>query len=174
MKPLLILFFLASTLLAFSQTDTINQLDSFETKEYKIQYPLGSTLDTSKFMGMDFAIYLQKENGINDFRENINLVSQDLNGQTISLDEFARITEKQFKAMANDLKIYESKKMKLGNKEYYIDIYGMTQGVYKLKLEQYYFIKNNKVYILTFTTKIDTFDTFKNIGEEIMNSFVIK
>jgi transcriptional regulator with XRE-family HTH domain len=35
-------------------------------------------------------------------------------------------------------------------------------------------VKNNNAYVLTFTTEVDQFDAFKETGEKILNSFILK
>ena len=53
-------------------------------------------------------------------------------------------------------------------------IYNDDQGIYKLKFEQYYWVKKEKAYVLTLTCEIDQFEQYIETGEEIMNSFRLK
>jgi len=72
-----------------------------------------------------------------------------------------------------DSKIYESTTIKDQNGEYHKIIYSATQGVFKLKFEQYYFVRNNKAFVLTLTTEAEKFDAAKTTGEQILNSLII-
>jgi hypothetical protein len=174
MKQLLTLIFIFSTISGFSQNNPSKQLINFVQEHYKIQYPSSWTLDTSKKMGTDFIVISPKENDTDKFRENVNLLVQDLSGQNIDLNKYAEITQKQIKEMVTDGTIYEAKKMiKPDKSEYYKMVYGMTQGIFKLKFEQYYFIKNDKAFIVTFTAELSNFDSFLNVAEQILNSFVL-
>jgi hypothetical protein len=174
MKALLILSFLFTTLFCYSQNDSTVKYISFEKELYKIQYPDNWSLDTSRLMGTELFFFSPKENDADRFRENLNLYIQDLKGKNIDLVRFAKISEKQVNELVTDGVIYSSKKITTANSEYYKMIYGMTQGIFKLKLEQYYFIKNEKAFVLTFTTEEDKFEDYKNTGEKILNSFLLK
>jgi hypothetical protein len=174
MKQLFTLSFAFSTIFGFSQSDSPNQLTIFVRESYKLQYPSSWTVDTSRKMGTDFIFFSPKENDTDKFRENVNLLVQDLTGQNIDLGKYAEITEKEIKEMATEGVIYESKKIiKPDKSEYYKMIYGMTQGIFKLKIEQYFFIKNDKAFIMTFTAELNKFDSFLSVGEQILNSFML-
>jgi hypothetical protein len=174
MKQLFTPIFIFSTLFGFSQSDSPTQLKNFAQNGYKLQYPSSWTIDTSKRMGPDFFIFSPRENDTDRFQENVNLLVQDLTGQNIDLDKYAKISEGQIKELAMEGTIYESKKITKPDKsEYYKMVYGMTQGVFKLKIEQYYFIKNDKAFIMTFTAELNKFDSFLSAGEQILNSFVL-
>ncbi len=174
MKQLFTLIFIFSTLFGFSQSNSPNKLKNFAQNGYELRYPSSWTIDTSKRMGPDFFIFSPRENDTDRFQENINLLVQDLTGQNIDLDKYAKITEGQIKEMAIEGTIYESKKMmKPGKSEYYKMVYGMTQGIFNLKIEQYYFIKNDKAFIMTFTAELNKFDSFLGVGEQILNSFAL-
>jgi hypothetical protein len=171
MKIIFTFIFVVVTSYASSQVDITNRLTNYIKENYKIQYPNTWTIDTSRKMGAEFFIYSPKENENDKFRENVNFIIQDLNGQNIDLDKYAQITEQQIKDLATDGKIYDSQKIKTAESEYYKMTYGMTQGIFKLKIEQYYFIKDEKAFVITFTSELDKFEAFKSVGEQILNSF---
>jgi hypothetical protein len=174
MKQLFTLSFTFWTIFGFSQNNPSNQLTNFVRESYKLQYPASWAIDTSKKMGADFFILSPRENDTDKFQENVNLLVQDLTGQNIDLDKYAEITERQIREMAIEGTIYESKKIiKPDKSEYYKMVYGMTQGIFKLKVEQYYFIKKDKAFIMTFTAESSKFDSFQSAGEQILNSFVL-
>jgi len=92
----------------------------------------------------------------------------------IDLEKDTAISIGQIKTMATGSKIEESKTIKTGKATFQKIIYTATQGGFKLKFEQYYYMANKKAYVITFTTEIGKFDIFKPIGEEILNSFALK
>jgi hypothetical protein len=174
MKQLFTLTFILSTICCFSQSDISKQLTSFAKENYKIQYPSDWSIDTLKKMGADIFIFSPKENENDKFRENVNLFVQDLTGLNIDLDKYAKTTEGQIKEMVTEGIIYESKKVtQTGRPEYYKMVYGMTQGIFKLKIEQYYFIKEDIAYVITFTAELNKFESYQNVGEQILNSFIL-
>lgn len=173
MKLLLIVTCIFGFTFIYSQGDTSKTWITFSKEQYKIKYPDNWDIDTSKLMGTEFFIFSAKENDSDKFRENISLIIQDLQGQNIDIDKYAQISEGQIKDIATEAKIYDSKKMNIGKPEYFRMIYGMTQGIFKLKIEQYYFVKNEKAFVITLTTELEKFESFKMIGEKILNSFLL-
>jgi len=121
------------------------------------------------------SILLSKQTSQQDlFRENVNLIIQDLATYNIDLDKFVEISEGQIKTMITNGNIIESNRIKTGDSEYQKVIYTGVQGQFNHKFVQYYWIVKGKAYILTFTCEISQFDNYKEVGERIMNSFQIK
>ena len=96
---------------------------------------------------------------------------QDLKGQNINLDKFVQISEGQIRTMLTNGKLIESSRINENNSEFHKFIYTADQGIYKLKIEQYFWVKNEKAYILTLSTETDQFEKYKKTGEQILNSF---
>jgi hypothetical protein len=157
-----------------SITDSQSEWKTFQGIGYLIQYPGSWDLDKSGKGGTSFIILSKLSSQQDKFRENVNLIIQDLSGQNINLDKYVEISEGQVKTMINKGKILESKRLNANKLEFHKIIYTGEQGIYLLKYEQYYWIKNNKAYVLTLTCEINQFDKFKIIGEKILNSFVLK
>ncbi len=141
---------------------------------YSIQYPETWDLDKSGMMGMSFILLSKQTSATDMFRENVNLLIQDLKAQQINLDKYVEISEGQIKTLITNSNITESKRQNENGSEYQKVIYTGEQGNYKLKFEQYYWIKDEKAYVLTFTCAIDQFETYQTIGEKILNSFRLK
>jgi hypothetical protein len=140
---------------------------------FKIQYPNKWTIDTSGMMGSEFFVFSPKENANDKFRENVNLIIQDIGGQNIDLDKYAQISKDEINTMGNEARIHESKKVKKGKSEFYKMIYEMKDGDYKIKIEQYYFVTNTRAYVLTLATEFAKFANFKTVGEGVLNSFQV-
>ena len=83
----------------------------YENLNYSISYPETWRLDTSHMMASDFFIFSRKEDSSDLFMENVNLMSYDLQGQSITLDSFVHTSEKQISTMANDYKILHSARL---------------------------------------------------------------
>lgn len=156
------------------QLNIPNDWKTIDESGFTIQYPDSFELNKSGHMGTTF-ILLSKQTSQQDlFRENVNLIIQDLTGQNINLDKYVEISEGQIKTMITNGNIIESKRMKTVDKEYQKVIFTGTQGQFNLKFEQNYWIVKQKVYVLTLTCEIDQFDEYQAIGEKIMNSFKIE
>lgn len=147
---------------------------TLDKTDYTIQYPDDFELNTSGQMGMSFILLSNKTSPQDEFRENVNLVIQDLTGQNTDLNKYVEISEGQIKSMITNSNIIESKRIKDGNMESQKVIFTGFQGQFNLKFEQHYWIVNNKAYVLTFTAEVNEFENYKEISEKIINSFKIK
>lgn len=141
---------------------------------YSIQYPENWELNTSGQMGMSFILFSKQSSTKDQFRENVNLLVQDLAGQDIDLDKYVEISEGQIKTLITNSNLIESKRQTENELEFQKVIYTGDQGIYKFKFEQLYWIKNGKAYILTLTCEIDQFDHYKETGKKILKSFRLK
>ena len=141
---------------------------------YSIQYPDSFYLDRSGKAGAAFALLSNQTSQQDRFRENINLIIQNLAGQNIDLNKYVQISQDQIKSMITDGTVIESTRMKKNGLEYQKIIYTGMQGMYGLKWMQYYWIKNEKAYVLTLTCEADQYDHYAEIGEKIMDTFTLK
>jgi hypothetical protein len=151
-----------------SDWKTLNQ------SNYSIQYPATWELNQSGQMGTSFILFSPLESEQDKFKENVNLLIQDLRGKNIDLNKYTEISEGQIKTMATNSNLIESKRLKTESGEYHKIIYSADQGIFHLKFEQYYWVTNDKAYVLTFTSEQNRFDSFKETGEKILNSFKLK
>jgi hypothetical protein len=171
MKLIQTLTLLALTYSAFSQIDKSIEKINFSKNNYKIQYPKSWSLDTSRVMGSEFFVLSPLEKDADKFRENAGLVIQNLAGQNIDLEKYKKNTEGQITEMATEGKVFESVVLKSDKGEYYKITYAMTQGKFRLKITTLCYIKNDKAYLITFTSELDKYDQYKKTAEEILNSF---
>ena len=146
----------------------------FTADDYSIQYPKDWELNENGQMGTSFILFSALENDEDQFRENVNLIVQDLQGRSVDLDAFTEISEEQVKSMMTNCTLYESKRIKKGSQEYHKLIYSADQGAFSLKFEQRYWIENDKAYILTLTCEKTKFSSFQEVGEKILNSFSLR
>ena len=151
-----------------------NGWQTLDQSGYSIQYPDSFQLNNSVQGGTAFALYSKQTSPQDNFKENINLLIQDLTGKNIDLDKYTEISENQIKKMISNAKIIDSERIKSGDMEYQKMIFSGDQGQYNLKFEQYYRIVNEKAYVLTYTAVLDQFDKYQGVCEKIMNSFKIK
>ena len=171
---------LVSTFIACGQTkeskdeETNLNWKTYEVSDYSIQYPDSWELNQNGQMGTSLILFSPLESRKDKFRENINLLIQDLSGYNLDLNEYAKISEGQIKTLVTNSILIESKRIKNGSNEYQRVIYTGDQGIFHLKYEQFFWVKNDKAYILTLTCEQDKFSVFKKVGEEILNSFMFK
>ncbi len=153
--------------------NTFQEWETFNGSDYSIRYPSNWELNDSKQMGTSLILFSPIENSKDKFKENVNLIIQDLSAYNLDLDDFIEITLDQVKTMINNSTLLESKRIKSSNQEYHKLVYLGDQGVFNLKFEQYCWVINEKAYILTLTCERNKFPIYKVIGEKILNSFLL-
>jgi hypothetical protein len=175
MKLISILTTLTLTLThtAFSQTNTSTEKANIVRNAYQVQYPKTWKVDSSRTMGADLFIFSPLENATDKFRENVNIIIQDLKGQNIDLEKYKQISDKQFAELKENIQVFESTVTKLNGKQCYKAMYRLTQGGFKLKVASICYIKDEKAYLTTFTSEIDKYEQYKKAGEEILASFTL-
>jgi hypothetical protein len=150
---------------------TVNGVKTLNENGYSIEYPDNWDLNKSGQMGTSFMLFSKPSSSQDQFRENVNLIIQDLSGQSTSLDKYVEISEEQIKTMITNGNIISSKRLKSNGIEFQNVIFTGKQGIYNLKFEQYYWVIKQKAYVLTLTCEINEFENYKTTGEKILNSF---
>ena len=111
--------------------------------DYSIDYPSNWTFDSSGLMGTKFIIFSELEPENDDFRENINLIIQNLKGMDMGLDKYVEISEAQVKKLLTNGELLSSDRLNVNNLEFQKVVFTGDQGIYKLKFEQYCWVKND-------------------------------
>src|ERR1700758_2867940 len=104
--PYSLLLILFSTNVKSQQKET--GWPSFNQKEYTVKYPADWQLDKSGQSGTSFVLFSPLENKADLFKENVNLLVQDLTGKNIDLTKYTEISEGQINTMMPNSKIIES------------------------------------------------------------------
>ena len=174
---LLVLTSLFLTSFAESQTtksNTQNDWKTLDENSFLIQYPIDWELNKSGQMGTSFILLTQLSSTQDKFRENVNLIIQDLTGQNIDFNKYVEISDGQIKSMGANASLLESKRLNSNGKNFQKVIYTLKQGIYNLNIEQYYWVEKGKAYVLTLTCETTEFAKYKETGEMILNSFKLK
>lgn len=128
-------------------------------------------LDESGSNGAEFYLFSQKVKPGDDFVENINLMIQDLETLKYDLNQFVALSENQINTNG---KLIESVRKKSGEKEYHLPIFeGKFNGL-DLKFMQYDFVKNDRAYVLTFSSSKNEFADYEKQMEMVMNTFELQ
>ncbi len=141
-------------------------------KNYSISYPNNWELNQSGLMNTKFILFSPLSSEQDQFKENVNLVIQDLTGYNINLDKYVEISESQVMTIITDGHIIESNRMTSEKLDYQKIIYTGKQGIFNLKFEQYYWVVDNMAYVLTLTCEENEFVNYQFEGEKILNSFI--
>jgi len=169
---LLVLFAIVLNFTAYGQTK--DNWKTLNENNYTIKYPGSWELNQAGQLGTSFVLFSPLSSEQDQFKENINLLIQDLTDLYFNLDEYVQLSLNQIKTMATTPETIKSKRIESNSANYQKVIYTAKQGDFLLKFEQYYWVKNNKAYVLTLTCEENQFATFKMVGEKILNSFQIR
>lgn len=153
---------------------TINEWKTLDQPAYSIQYPSTWELNQSEQLGSSFVLFSPVESKNDKFKDNVNLLIQDLTGYNLDIYKYTEITEEQIKTMVTNSTLIESTRKNNDKGEYHKIIYSGEQGIYRLTFEQYYWVINDKAFILTFTCEQEKYADMKETSGEILNSFILK
>lgn len=159
-----IIFFL-TILTAQSQ-----EMKLLSEEHYSISYPSDWQLDQSDQL-TEFYLFSKLEGNGDSFNENINLISQNLSGVKIDLDEYTRITVNQIRHYFKDEVLKAVKRKNVDGENFTEVIYSGKMEDVKLRILQYNYLKDGKAYVLTFTAEEDKFDAYKDVVYKTFNSF---
>lgn len=162
------LLILISNFSLFSQAKDWSTLNK---NNISIDYPKDWELNESGQMGTNFILFSPLTSPKDQFRENVNLLVQDLTGYNLDLEKYVEISEKQIKTLMANGKIIKSKRVLNKELSYQKIIFKGKQGVLDLKFEQYCWEVEDKAYVLTLTCEENQFQKYKVIGEKKLNTF---
>lgn len=180
MKHLKLIGLILSMIWIYSCNQSAVKNESIEAPEgwnllhengYSLHYPQDWTLDQSGQSGTSFIVLSQPSSPDDLFRENVNLLIQDLNGLNMDLDKYTQISLDQINMMLTNGNIIENVRRKADGSVFQKVVYTGDQGVFKIYCEQFYWVKDKKAYVLTLTCETDQLDSYKEIGEQILKSF---
>lgn len=176
MKYVFLLQFAFLTI-SISAQDTLMSIDqsdwtTFKADEYSIQHPTDWEVNKEGTMGTSFYLFSPMSSATDAFRENINLIKQDVSAYNMNLDQYAELSVSQIPQFITDGKIISSERMK-DHGEYQAVTFTGKQGIYDLKFLQFYWIHSGNAYVLTLTCAITSFDEYVDLGKTIMGSFKV-
>lgn len=154
-------------------TPTETEWQTFSKETYSFEYPSNWELDSTSLMNTSAILFSPIASEQDQFRENVNLIVQDLTGYNLDLDGYTELSEGQVESMIANSKMLQSERIKTETDEFHKVVYTGEQGIFKLTFVQYYWVKNDQAYVLTFTAETSQFDAYKEVGEQILNSFKI-
>ena len=150
-----------------------------ETKTYsnaaenlEIDYPADWELQEG-FMGTVAVFLSPAESEADLFQENLNIGTQDLSATPMSLASYTEINVLQIEELITDSEVLESTSTTLAGNPAHVVVYTGAQGVFTLKWLQVWTIKDNMVYMLTYTAEEASYNKFMSSIEGMINSFKI-
>lgn len=152
-----------------TQQATEVETGSVSSGEFSMSYPATWTADESGQGGTLYIFYSPAEDANDQFKENVNVVTEELSDASVDLATYTEASVQQLKKVMNAINFLENNESASGG--YQQLVYTAQQGALNLQFVQRYYIKNNKAYIVTFTCEQSKWDTYKESGVSILDSF---
>jgi len=155
----------------YSQPDWL----TFHNGGYDIDYPSDWKLDDSGKSGANVIFYAPFDSDADKYRENVNLVVEDLTGKNLDLLGYVQKSESQIKSVLKGCVFEENRIIynRFSGNYFKFVFSGKSDGI-DVKYEQFYWVINNKAFVVTLAVEASKFDTYKVVGEKILNSLIIK
>lgn len=163
MLPLLCLLF----------TTHLSAPDNWQTykdslNRYTIEYPA----TWNKQYYQNAVAFLSPLDGEMDlFAENVNVILQDLSQQPMTLKDYTELSESQYKTTYGDSAIVLVQDTVFDGQPAKKGIFIMADPKQPLKILQYWFIKKNVAYLLTYTAEPAQFNRFIPTVMKVIDSF---
>ncbi len=156
------------------QPDILGDWVSLKEDKCEIKYPPDWEVNKSGLMGTTFMLFSPLSSELDNFKENVNLLVQNLSGYDLTLDQYVEISEGQIQTMLTEGKVILSERMNKNGQEYHKLIYSGKQGIFDLKFEQLFYLVDNHAFVISLTCEQAEFDKYQSTGEKILNSFELK
>lgn len=163
---LLFLVVVGGTTIAQEQQEYVND-------NFSMSYP--ADWEQSEISGIPF--FLSAQDGPKDsFRENINVVYQDLTNSPMTLEEFLDLSKQQIETMTAEHSFESIEHTTFAGLPAKELVYTMTQFNQKgeklyLKLMQILCLRNNQAYVLTYTAAVNDFNSYLPAAKATFSSF---
>lgn len=142
---------------------------------YSIQYPSNWDIYSPPPANTLFDILAPMATDTDKFRVNINLVTEDLTGKNVAdLAAYSKASIEQVKAAMPGMIMNEDKDLKVGDIVYHEISYSVDQQGFKMQLEQWFRIADNKAYVLTLAALQTQYSGIKQLGENVLSTFKLK
>lgn len=146
----------------------IYENDEFGTK---IEYPSDWQQQDNAF-GSLVMFYSPQSNGEDPFRENLNIIAASLGGTELELYDYMNANIEQLENSLIDFEFFDVEEVEIntipGRKVTYT---GTIEGN-SLKWTQWYILKSDKAFVITYTGQ-DEFDTYLKTAQDIVNTLEI-
>lgn len=149
------------------------EMKTYEKDAFSIQYPETWELQITEKQGSKFILYSEMEEN-DSFRENINLLAQNVKGMNMTMDKFAKMSEDQIKTMVQGGEVLKSERVENGKYHQHLMIWKGTIRNINMMFKQYFYLKDDRTYILTYTALPETFEKFLKEGQPVLESFKLK
>ncbi|MEX2590372.1 MAG: hypothetical protein WD334_09205, partial [Chitinophagales bacterium] len=146
-----------------------------ERMDYELHYPEAWQFSESGEVDTRFILLAPNVLENDSFRENINLVVQDLSeiNHEFDLTMYAEISKSQILSMVKNVQLIKAQYNERNGQRYYEICYAGDKEEFELKWLQYYWVIEQEAFVLTYTADQSDFDKFSTAAFKIMDAFKI-
>ncbi len=140
-----------------------------EKKGYKIQIPGGWRI-SSDCQDQNCSLFAPADTLLlpDTYVENINLTVEKLSSTSYTVDQYTTFSIGYLPKVVQNFKLISKKK--LSSSSYVIEYKGRKNN-YEQSWRQFYYVKNSKVFIVTFAAETPKFEYYKPLVESYLKSF---
>lgn len=133
---------------------------------------LASVLDggTISFIALD----LNEANRTQNFIANMNVIAQDLGGQSLTLEDFVAVNMGAVEAQEGLVGTVEQRPAQLGESEATAVTYTQERGSFQNVTYQFYTVSETHAYVVTFSADTENFDQVQPTFDQIAEGFIVK
>lgn len=140
---------------------------------FSMKYPASWKVEENQ-LGTTVAFYSKQEGELDFFKENVNVVVQDLSPDLMDMQKYTDVILAQMESVfGNQINIVESKKTFFADQQSYKFVFEGTDPNLSLKYHIIWTIKGSKAYQLTFTSLVTTYEKYFPKFEAMSSSFKI-
>lgn len=137
---------------------------------FSIKYPGGWTKEENR-NGAAVILMSPLESRLDTFRENVNVVVQDISGNRMSLEKYTQMAMLQLNAVFKEnVELVESTGTLLDGKPAYKFVY-IGRGDIEFKIMHVWTIVGDNAYQVTYTALLSQYDQYINQVEKMVKSF---
>lgn len=153
---------------AASSAGYLTYVDS--TYGFRIQYPPDWTESVGS-AGAVVAFVSPPQSAADDFKENVNVLVQNLPDPSMSLGQYTDLSLRQAGSIIDGFKLLASGPSTLAGRSAQRVMYLGQSGNHDLKFDAVWLVEKGRAYVLTYTATRDSFDAFRPTAEAIIESF---
>ncbi len=155
------------------KADSEKDMVKVDRPDYSISFSKEWESAPNKNPTIDLLITAQPDGKTDRFSENINILIQPI-GDTMNLDQFGELTKRQLGTMVPGSELTSSTVTKKNGSDCLQMEYKAPMNGLKLQFVQDVYLKNNKVYILTFSAEQSSYPAYKSMAQKVLNTFKLK
>jgi hypothetical protein len=147
---------------------------TYENPTYGVKMSYPAYLKKQEDISGGIVFFLSPQGSATDaYPANLDILVQNISSSPASLEEFTNLSIAQMREMVPDYNITDSRKATLSKEDAYLLSYTGTQGLLKLKWMSVYTIKNDTLYLITYTAGADKFSSYLPTVSKMLDSFEI-